>query len=255
MRKTLSLLIVACMLFSTSITVFAESSADQYFQQYEAALKRLWDEVDDYPAYIRIEELDVNSRLYYFSDYSRVPLAVAYGYNEAETSDDIETVGIVLKGAGDENDFGWFLHGVLTAIYLSDNSVNNAYEARALLERVIYSNGSYSNGDIKYSYYIDTQNNSLNFENSTYYFLIQVSGLSQSSSNSSIGGVSVGDIVTFGSYEQDNNLSNGKEAIEWLVLDIQDGKALLLSKYGLETKEYNTGDYEITWERSTLRSR
>lgn len=66
--------------------------------------------------------------------------------------------------------------------------------------------------------------------------------------------VSVGDNIIFGHYEQDNNIDNGSESIEWIVLDVQDGKALLLSKYGLETKEYNTGDYEITWERSTLRS-
>ena len=30
--------------------------------------------------------------------------------------------------------------------------------------------------------------------------------------------VQVGTYVTFGSYEQDNDLSNGKEDIEWLVL-------------------------------------
>ena len=43
--------------------------------------------------------------------------------------------------------------------------------------------------------------------------------------------ISVGDIITFGHYEQDNNLDNGAEPIEWIVLDVQDGKALLLSKY------------------------
>ncbi len=65
--------------------------------------------------------------------------------------------------------------------------------------------------------------------------------------------VSAGDIITFGRYEQDNIPDNGPEAIEWMVLDVQDGKALLLSKYGLETKKYNAGDYDITWERCTLR--
>lgn len=64
----------------------------------------------------------------------------------------------------------------------------------------------------------------------------------------------VGDYVTFGSYEQDNDVSNGKEAIEWLVLDIQDGKALLLSKYALEGKSYNKEYEAITWENCTLRS-
>lgn len=43
----------------------------------------------------------------------------------------------------------------------------------------------------------------------------------------------VGDIFKFGSYEQDNDTSNGKEDIEWLVLEVKDGKALLISKYAL----------------------
>ena len=49
-----------------------------------------------------------------------------------------------------------------------------------------------------------------------------------------------GAIVKFGTYEQDNNLSNGAEEIEWLVLDVQDGKALLLSKYALDEIPYST---------------
>ena len=49
----------------------------------------------------------------------------------------------------------------------------------------------------------------------------------------------VGNIVAFGRYEQDNDLTNGPEPIEWIVLDVVDGektKALLLSKYGLDAK-------------------
>lgn len=67
----------------------------------------------------------------------------------------------------------------------------------------------------------------------------------------------VGDSIYFGTYEQDNDLSNGAEAIEWLVLDKKDGKALILSKYGLDAKPYNLNrDFETweTWETCTLRS-
>lgn len=39
-----------------------------------------------------------------------------------------------------------------------------------------------------------------------------------------------GDYVFFGAYEQDNNTSNGKEDVEWLVLEVKDGKALVISK-------------------------
>lgn len=57
----------------------------------------------------------------------------------------------------------------------------------------------------------------------------------------------------FGSYEQDNNTSDGKEDIEWLVLDIQDGKMLILSKYALDFQPYNKERTAVTWETCTLR--
>lgn len=63
-----------------------------------------------------------------------------------------------------------------------------------------------------------------------------------------------GDTVQYGSYEQDNDLSNGAEAIEWLVVDKQDGKLLLLSKEALDCKSYNEKREYVTWETCTLRS-
>ena len=51
--------------------------------------------------------------------------------------------------------------------------------------------------------------------------------------------LNIGDIVTFGTYEQDNDSSNGQESIEWQVVDISDGKALLVSRYVLDNIEYN----------------
>ena len=72
--------------------------------------------------------------------------------------------------------------------------------------------------------------------------------------NQDSSGISAGDVVTFGHYEQDNNLDNGPEAIEWIVLDMQEGKALLLSKYGLDAIPYNTEYVNITWEQCTLRT-
>ena len=45
---------------------------------------------------------------------------------------------------------------------------------------------------------------------------------------------SVGDTITFGTYEQDNNTSNGKEAIEWTVLDKNGMSVLLISKQALD---------------------
>lgn len=63
----------------------------------------------------------------------------------------------------------------------------------------------------------------------------------------------IGDVVIFGAYEQDNNSSNGKEPIEWIVLDKEDGRILLLSQYVLDSKPYHKDDVDITWENCSLR--
>lgn len=65
--------------------------------------------------------------------------------------------------------------------------------------------------------------------------------------------IKVGSYINFGAYEQDNNTSNGKEDVEWLVLEIKDGKALVISKYALDCKQYNTSYTDVTWETCTLR--
>ena len=67
-----------------------------------------------------------------------------------------------------------------------------------------------------------------------------------------INNIKIGDSYTFGTYEQDNNISNGKEAIEWTVLD-KDGLSLLLvSKQALDCKRYNTSYTDVTWENCSL---
>ncbi len=63
----------------------------------------------------------------------------------------------------------------------------------------------------------------------------------------------VGDVITLGSYEQDNDTTNGKEAIEWVVLDTKGDEALVVSKYVLDCKRYNEEYESITWEWCTLR--
>lgn len=63
----------------------------------------------------------------------------------------------------------------------------------------------------------------------------------------------VGDTLRFGSYEQDNNISNGKEEIEWIVLSREGTRMLLISKYALDCQPYNTSYTDVTWETCTLR--
>lgn len=64
----------------------------------------------------------------------------------------------------------------------------------------------------------------------------------------------IGDYVFFGTYEQDNDNSNGKEDIEWYVFDMEDERVLLISKYALDCKPYNISSSEVTWESCSLRT-
>ncbi len=64
----------------------------------------------------------------------------------------------------------------------------------------------------------------------------------------------IDDIIVFGEYEQDNDLENGQEPLEWMVLDKQDGKVFLISRYGLDAEPYNAPQEETTWENCTLRA-
>ena len=60
-----------------------------------------------------------------------------------------------------------------------------------------------------------------------------------------------GDIIKFGNYPQDSNGS--KSPIEWLVLDVKGNEALLISRYGLDCKQYHHERNNITWEDCDLR--
>ncbi len=73
------------------------------------------------------------------------------------------------------------------------------------------------------------------------------------SQKNSLVDVTVGKTVKFGYYEQDNNTGNGKEEIEWEVLDVESNKALLISKYALDCRQYDSEETNVTWELCTLR--
>lgn len=76
--------------------------------------------------------------------------------------------------------------------------------------------------------------------------------------------VFVGDVVEFGAYEQDNDLSNGNEPLEWIVVDSdnENGSVMLLSRYVIDTYPYavlpdDDIDYfknsVLQWENSDIR--
>lgn len=61
------------------------------------------------------------------------------------------------------------------------------------------------------------------------------------------------DRLFLGHYEQDNCPENGSEPIEWVVLDVRDGAALLLSRYALDCHAYNDEEADVTWAECSLR--
>jgi len=67
--------------------------------------------------------------------------------------------------------------------------------------------------------------------------------------------VKEGDVITFGRYEQDNNLKNGPEDLEWIVLESSDSadSLVLLSKYCIDAQPLNSNGGEYYWADSSLR--
>lgn len=63
----------------------------------------------------------------------------------------------------------------------------------------------------------------------------------------------VGRTYTFGTYEQDGNISNGKEPIKWIVLAKSGKKLLVISKYALDFQPYHKKGTATTWAGCSLR--
>jgi len=64
----------------------------------------------------------------------------------------------------------------------------------------------------------------------------------------------VGSTVSFGAYEQDNNINNGKEPIEWIVLKNDGNQSLLISRYVLAYSECNKRvNWRPDWVSCSLR--
>lgn len=68
-------------------------------------------------------------------------------------------------------------------------------------------------------------------------------------------GAQVGDVVKFGSYEQDGNILNGKEPIEWRVLEVEGDRAYVVSEKALDVHAFNEDvDDGNDWNSSDLKA-
>ena len=71
--------------------------------------------------------------------------------------------------------------------------------------------------------------------------------------NEKLKSLDFGSEVTFGSYEQDDNLENGKEPVEWIIIDRNESSVMLISKKIIDVKAFNEDRFNATWETSSLR--
>ena len=122
---------------------------------------------------------------------------------------------------------------LLTTVIIPSGKYNSAME--------LYNAGNYQDA---YTAFNEVSYKDSKDKASECLFLVQKPNLS---------GIKKGDTVKFGFYEQDNNTTNGKEEIEWIVLNVEDNKALVISKYALDCQQYNTSYTDVTWEKCTLR--
>lgn len=81
--------------------------------------------------------------------------------------------------------------------------------------------------------------------------LLAVMALAVSAQAEALDSADAGSTVTFGNYEQ----GEGQVPIEWIVLDRQENRALLLSRYALDAKPFHeVENWDVTWADCTLRS-
>lgn len=65
--------------------------------------------------------------------------------------------------------------------------------------------------------------------------------------------INTGNVIKLGTYIQDGDKGTKKTSIEWKVVKIKNGEALLIAQHGLDCKPFNEYNNETYWERCTLR--
>ncbi|MBQ1381845.1 MAG: hypothetical protein IIY79_07495, partial [Ruminococcus sp.] len=65
----------------------------------------------------------------------------------------------------------------------------------------------------------------------------------------------VGDEIIFGKYEQDNDPENGAENITWRILDREDDKLFVVSKYVLDSASYDDFRSNPIWRSTGMRQK
>ena len=70
----------------------------------------------------------------------------------------------------------------------------------------------------------------------------------------SISQITVGTVVTFGVYEQDNDLKNGAEPLQWRVLKTSGKRMLLITEKIIDARSFNDKHQAARWRNSDIRT-
>ena len=62
-----------------------------------------------------------------------------------------------------------------------------------------------------------------------------------------------GAVVVFGRFEQDEVYANGKEPLEWIVLEARGDAVMLITRYVIAGQPYHFKSAEVTWQSCSLR--
>ena len=123
--------------------------------------------------------------------------------------------------------------GVTVVLENNNGNPNNVYTRTA-------ANNTVNFVDIPFGYYA-IKITHVNYRDYFYGDLAVQSSAISHQANLFHTNLSAGDIITFGAYE-------------WRVLDIEDGRALVVSRNIIESRAYHTSYVSITWADSSLRA-
>lgn len=171
--------------------------------------------------------------------------------------DDIHQLGLNIFKFMDYSSFDKLPYGnkeekrnkIKTAIrYFADKEMSDPIEIHSTSKKYFkdLAEDSFKNGDYKQAYkYFSTSIEGEKYEQPK--LLECKKHLANNLSN-----LEIGDIVLFGKYEQDGNLENGSEPIEWIVLKKDKNKFILFSKYVLTHRPIHSVTERFKWYESEL---
>ena len=123
---------------------------------------------------------------------------------------------------------------------IQDEVIKNEFIAKKLIEQTLESKSFFKNNKIQKEVSKEELNNQVSSVES-------LLALGENTKKEEI------QTVLFGCYEQDNNHNNGKEPIEWFVLEKQNDRALLYTKNAIDAMAFNDRYEDVRWETCTLR--